>query len=62
MTVHNDSSSDCRIAYIEERFNSIFDKEKLESFLDGAGPDVVSVLSDKLANGKRVALIKVRSE
>ncbi len=62
MTIHNDGSSDCRVAYIEKRFDSIFAREKLESFLDGAGPDAMSVLSEKLCNGKRVALIKVRGE
>ncbi len=62
MAREQDSLSYCRVTYIEKRFDSIFAREKLQPFLDGAGIDATSVLSEKLPNGKRVALVKVRGE
>ncbi len=59
MATEVDGATDCRVTYIEDRFNVIFAREKLQSFFDGAGPDAMSLLSKKLPNGKRVVLIKV---
>ncbi len=60
MATEEDVPTDCRVTYIEDRFDTIFARENLQSFLDGAGPDAMSLLSEKLPNGKRMALIKVR--
>ncbi len=62
MATEGDVATDCRVTYIEHRFDTIFGREILQPFLDGAGPDAMSLLSEKLPNGKRVALIKVRGE